>query len=209
MLAIQVNTQAHPAIFTGSLAKIINRVKIERDDDAELPREWDNLGTMYCEHRRYELGDKKAEDIRIEDEETGAKSWPKKGYTILPLFLYDHSGITMSTSGFSCNWDSGQVGYIYISDEKAKKEFGWKIITKNRRALLIKYLNGEVETYDQYLTGDVYGFTHETLAVYDDGSEEEVEDAHSCWGFFGSNWADNGIEDCLGMKLKDCEVTAP
>lgn len=31
----------------------------------------------------------------------------------MPLFLYDHSGITMNTCGYSCRWDSGQVGYIY------------------------------------------------------------------------------------------------
>lgn len=35
------------------------------------------------------------------------------GMVILPLYLYDHSGITMNTCGFSCPWDSGQVGWIY------------------------------------------------------------------------------------------------
>ena len=29
---------------------------------------------------------------------------------ILPLYLHDHSGLTMNTSGFHCPWDSGQVG---------------------------------------------------------------------------------------------------
>ena len=37
------------------------------------------------------------------------------GMVILPLYLYDHSGITMNTCGFSCPWDSGQVGWIYAS----------------------------------------------------------------------------------------------
>ena len=32
------------------------------------------------------------------------------GFVFLPLYLFDHSGITMNTSGFSCPWDSGQVG---------------------------------------------------------------------------------------------------
>ena len=31
-------------------------------------------------------------------------------FLMLPLYLYDHSGITMNTTGFSCPWDSGQVG---------------------------------------------------------------------------------------------------
>ena len=43
-------------------------------------------------------------------------------YTILPLYLYDHSGLSMNTSGFSCPWDSGQVGWIYCNNEKALRQ---------------------------------------------------------------------------------------
>jgi len=46
-------------------------------------------------------------------------------YIILPLFLYDHSGITMSTGPFSCPWDSGQVGWIYASKQKFIDETGY------------------------------------------------------------------------------------
>jgi hypothetical protein len=100
---------------------------------------------------------------------------------ILPLFLYDHSGITMNTTGFNCRWDSGQVGFIFISKAKALKEFGGKIITKKLRERLETYLKNEVETYDQYLTGDVWG-----VQVFEDG--EEVD---SCWGFYGYDYAES------------------
>ena len=50
-------------------------------------------------------------------------------FLMLPLYLYDHSGITMNTTGFSCPWDSGQVGWIYASKEDALREFGGKNIT--------------------------------------------------------------------------------
>ena len=46
-------------------------------------------------------------------------------YIILPLFLYDHSGITMSTGPFSCPWDSGQVGWIYAPKQKFIEETGY------------------------------------------------------------------------------------
>ncbi len=46
-----------------------------------------------------------------------------KRTVILPLDLYDHSGITMNTTGFHCPWDSGQVGYIYVMPEDIRKEF--------------------------------------------------------------------------------------
>jgi len=46
-------------------------------------------------------------------------------YIILPLYLYDHSGITMSTGPFSCPWDSGQVGWIYAPKQKFIDETGY------------------------------------------------------------------------------------
>jgi hypothetical protein len=33
------------------------KIKIVFDEDIWSPRDWDNLGTMVCWHRRYKLGD--------------------------------------------------------------------------------------------------------------------------------------------------------
>ena len=177
-------------------------IRVQNDDMAGDPRkEWDNLGTMVCWHSRYNLGDVDSgtyEDTmalfyELSGLDIEADGWDFsdeqkeriyaaafKKNVILPLYLYDHSGITMRTSSFSCQWDSGQVGWIYMSYEDIRKEYSWKRITKKRRALIEKYLTGEVETYDQYLTGDVYGFT---ITREDEDGEEVVVD--SCWGFYG------------------------
>lgn len=48
---------------------------------------------------------------------SSCESLLEKYVEILPLYLYDHSGITMSTTSFNDRWDSGQVGYIYASRE--------------------------------------------------------------------------------------------
>jgi hypothetical protein len=93
-----------------------------------------------------------------------AEEW---GYTILPLYLYDHSGITMNTTGFSCPWDSGQVGVIFMSPQTVAKEG----ISDPEG-----YLKGEVKTYDQYLRGEVFGY------ILKNASGEEVD---SCWGYYG------------------------
>lgn len=45
-------------------------------------------------------------------------------YVILPLYLYDHSGITISTEPFSCPWDSWQVGWIYAPKDTFRKVTG-------------------------------------------------------------------------------------
>jgi hypothetical protein len=209
MLSIAMNTpQIQPPFTVNTVKEIVHRLKIKQDTDAGNPRkEWDNLGTMYCEHRRYELGDKDAEDIAVYNYKTEQRETPLKGYTILPLFLYDHGGITMSTGRFDCPWDSGCVGYIYISDEKARKEYGWKVITRKRRELLATYLKNEVKTYDQYLTGEVFGFIYESFAILEDGTEESQDDEDSCWGFYGRDLTENGISDHLPVELKECEIT--
>jgi hypothetical protein len=135
---------------------------------------------MVCFHSRYNLGDKhdyKHSNYRGWSEMANAIIKNEKVGVILPLYLYDHSGITISTGRFSCPWDSGQIGFIFISKEKIRKEYGWKNLTKARLEKIEEYLKGEVKTYDQYLTGDVYGYR-----ITDTDTEEEVD---SCWGFYG------------------------
>lgn len=129
-------------------------------DDYDNPREWDNLGTMTCWHGRYSLGD---EQPRQEPAEWAAdlkRKYPNA--IILPLYLYDHGGITISTAPFNCRWDSGQVGYIYTTLERIKElRFNWKRLTKARREAIEDMLRAEVKTYDQYIRGDIYRFTIE------------------------------------------------
>jgi hypothetical protein len=154
-------------------------IKIIQDQEPMSPREWDNLGTMVCWHRRSNLGDKQSRDAptTIED----ASEIEKHGGVVLPLYLYEHSGMTMDTIGFSCPWDSGQVGIIYAEKATILKEYNVTDVTPEIRERVLKVLRSEVETYDQWLQGDVYGF------VIEDAEGEHLD---SCWGFFG-------VEDCL------------
>lgn len=155
-------------------------VKIFYDEDATDPREWDNAGTMVCFHRRYTLGDgyKHGKGNGLFDSPESFQDWWKengKGGLLIPLFLYDHSGITMSARPFSCPWDSGQVGWIYATRETILKEWGkGNRVTAKARKLAESCLLDEVKTYDEYLTGSVYGYVAEC------GGDKD-----SCWGFFG------------------------
>jgi hypothetical protein len=131
-------------------------LKIEQDTDPMNPRtEWDNLGTMVCFHNRYDLGDKtdyRSKDYNGWDELKQGILENEGEVVILPLYLYDHSGITISTSSFDCRWDSGQIGFIFMSKHTIKKEG----IDETK---VEEYLKGEVETYDKYLTGENYRYT--------------------------------------------------
>lgn len=98
---------------------------------------------------------------------------------VIPVSAYEHGEITISASGRRAGWDSfdsGQLGFVYVSHEDIKKEFNVKRLTKKVLERAEKILRGEVETYDDYLTGQVYGF------IIEDENDEELE---SCWGFLG------------------------
>ena len=112
------------------------------------------------------------------------------GMVILPLYLYDHSGITMNTCGFSCPWDSGQVGWIYADKAMIEQEHGKitpEILEKVRQTL-----EAEVKEYDYYLTNQCYGFQL---------FKEDVE-VDSCWGFLGEI---RDVQDAVKEHLpEDC-----
>jgi len=138
-------------------------------------------------------------DKRVNDLIQNALS---KHYIILPLYLYDHSGITISTSSFSCPWDSGQVGYIYVSIKQVKEEWGRKNMSYKFRKQIIDHLVSNVEVYDQYLTGDVYGFQIEPK-----DTNKHIDCDDSCWGFFGSDHEKNGLlehaKPAIDYAIKD------
>lgn len=122
------------------------------------------------------------------------------GYVSLPLYLYDHSGITMSTSRFSCGWDSGCVGVIVCDEETIQREFA------GDRDKALKALEAEVAVYDQYLTGDVWGFIAEEREVDEDSyldDNEGWEETDSCWGFYGRDPRTNGMADHLSDDYAD------
>lgn len=151
-----------------------HRVAVEYDPDPYNPRkECDYLGKVLLVDRcRYNFGDDTAsvEELR--------EIYNDPDNIALPVFMYEHSGITINTSGFSCGWDSGQVGIVYMTKAQAVENWGKKIVTAKVREAAIKCLKAEIEELDNYLTGQVYGYR-----VYD----PEGEEVESCWGFFGDS----------------------
>jgi len=201
-------------------------IKIMPDDDPQNPREdCENFGTMVCWHDRYYLGDgggwhnkaRNAPDMRQDPENylrmlagecrtpvdcdncTMETVWKilNRHYLILPLYLYDHSGITISTGPFSCPWDSGQVGWVYVSHKKIREEYSVKsvrhcVLDENKKRIKAidmaeKLIRSEVEVYDAYLTGSVYGYV----------VEKDGEDIDSCWGYIET---EHNIEKCYVLE---------
>jgi hypothetical protein len=174
-------------------------IEIIPDSDPESPRTWDNLGTIVCKHRRYNLGDKHDYDL------SKCKSWfdvqKELDYPpiILNIYLYDHGGITMSTKPFSCPWDSGQVGFIFATKEDLIRSYGRADEETIKRAKSV--LEGEVEIYDQYLRGDVYGYRISEVSTCDNG-HEHIEEVESSWGYYGEGDCMKEAESVVNYIIK-------
>ena len=182
-----------------------DKYKLEIFDDLNpcSPREFDNLGTMVCFHRRYNLGDEtelKSSDFSSWEELESYLYKEEDALIAIPVFMYDHSGLWINTTGFSCPWDSGQIGYIYISKEKVRREYSCKRITKKLKNMMREILCSEVDLYNDYLCGNVYGFT-----LTDKENAEEIDS--SC-GFYGTDYIENGIFDYVSSYFTKAELEA-
>lgn len=155
-------------------------LEIIQDHDPQNPRDWDNVAKFVFFHNRYDL----PHEI---DQKVGA-SWDaleailKAAYgavAVKPVYMYDHSGLTIKTSPFSCRWDSGQIGFAFVDRETIIAEHpGRKRVSRGLLAWADARIESEIETYDMFLRGDVWGY------IIKEG-DEEVE---ACWGFFGEEY---------------------
>lgn len=173
-------------------------VRTYPDTSPESPREWDNITKMFCFHNRYDLGDKNEYNSKDYQSWNDLKEQIEKDHKVLlikPLYLYDHSGITISTSPFGCQWDSGQIGWVFIDEKQLEYICGKDSDTSEEK--LSCYIKSEVSNYDQYLTGDVYGFKIFKVETCDKGHTHE-EELESCWGYYGEG-------ECMDEGLNSME----
>ena len=126
--------------------------------------------------------------------EVGLIEYIKRTYgatVILPIYLYDHSGLSMSAGTFGQNpgypyndqWDAGMVGVIFDTPEQIELT-GIDPDPEN----IEKALRAEIDEYDDYLRGNV--FFIET--VIDDMPDE----SEMVGGYVGQKWAE---QEALSM----------
>jgi hypothetical protein len=163
-------------------------IRISHDEDAQNPRiECDNLGTLLCWHsRRRNLGDVYTDrngDMEKLHEVTG------EDFIWLPVYAYEHGGITLNTTGFSCPWDSGQVGVVYVHKNDAMREFSDDGVFGPDQIEKVKNLmRSEIETYDQWLQGFVYGYEVIKFESCGGCGHKDMAVVDSCWGLYGLDY---------------------
>ena len=116
----------------------------------------------------------------------------------LPLWLYDHGGITMSCGArhypYNDRWDSGQAGWIItlkktVMETFGETEDGW-------RELAADVMQSDAGIYDHYLTGEVYGYT-----LYEERNGEWEDTGDSGWGYYGSDILESNLAEDAGSGL--------
>jgi len=136
------------------------KIQIDLCNEPENPRSlYEPFSVMVYNHKRYKLWDMELKSYweSFDDDlyRHFKTEWIKDAIR-LPLYLYDHSWITMSTKPFGCHWDSWQVWFIYMDYKKIKEEYNIKRISKKRIKDMIEYMEQEIKDYDAYLTWEVY-----------------------------------------------------
>lgn len=160
--------------------------KISIDEFPTNPRDEENLGTIAVVNNRYISADSEMSSIEIE------QILADVNYISLPLYAYIHGCIIVNTTGFSCPWDSGQIGAIFVSKKDARDSFRVKRITKKMINTISDYLKQEVSIFNNYLNNEVYGYS----VINDDGAELD-----SCWGYYSREYAEEAAKDSLNYFL--------
>lgn len=173
-------------------------ITIEQDFFVTNPRDdqnYDNLGTLACFHKNYD-SDK---NCTIDSNDFNTLDKIKKYITsraglnaiCLPVYLYSHSGDTIKTTPFNCRWDSGQLGFIYCSKEKVRKDMRWKRITAKRLEKVKTFLINEIDMFDKYIRDDVY-----MASITEEGDDEIIDSMGEYYD----------IDECIAQAKSMCDM---
>ena len=151
--------------------KTINtpRLVIEYDNDAESPRNWDNLGFFFTKEGEYKSPDGNDNALysimlATEEEATDAESHiklikkeaKKQGENIVaiyPVYKYEHSAVVYKR-GTARGFDYSNCGFYIVTKESMNY-----IGTPRKKKIIEKIIDQELQTYTNWLNGEVYRFT--------------------------------------------------
>lgn len=167
----------------------MKKAYIKQDTDADSPFV-DSIHITYMKKSPYVLGTQAVTSEEMAELVEKIHSGVIKGK---PVYAYVHSGSRLSTSPFSCPWDSGLSGVVYIEQGK-EDEF----------SDVDDALECTVREFNDYLSGNVWGY--ELFEVNSLGEETYVS---SCWGFYGNITECGIIDDIRGQSEEEIEIITP
>lgn len=156
-------------------------IEIFYDQDAQSPQDWgDNEVFLVADHRQFYVKPPKGSSFESVVEDY------KETHHIFGLEAYIHSGVSLSLSNEGNfpdrQWDVSQLGAVFVAKTVA--------CTKKKAR---HHAEDLIKTWNQYLSGEVYGF-----------QIPETED--SCWGFYGDPETSGLLEsakDDIDWEIKE------
>lgn len=115
------------------------------------------------------------------------------------LDIHEHGSMRYSVSGESMQsqWETSCCDAVWVPCDVAMKNIRAMSYVnpetpENLHAAAVKYCRGVLETYNHYLSGEVYGVV---VYVIDRSTGERIEDEDvETWGNFGSDCAEEELE---------------
>jgi len=169
--------------YTKTVQETKPRLTIWNDSDMESPREWDNLGyfiTCDSKHNSPDINqdikriiqstcdEALSQEMHIKMIKAGMKAENLgKVLAIYPVTKYEHGNVSYRL-GTVHGFDSSNNSFYIVTKESAD------LIGAEAKDFE-KIIKAEIETYNKWVNGEIYGFT-----LYDDKGEVE----ESCGGFY-------------------------
>lgn len=145
-----------------------------------------HLGHFVCRHGKHER-------IHFPNEK-GIDYLSKQGVAV-PVYMLDHSGISVRTQPFNDEWDSWQWGWLVTTDTEIRSWYGMSADAPINVDAVISQLVAQVTMVDKYFSGDVWGYQ-----VF---HEEELVD--SLWGIIGEDNAKELAKEAVTAADKEYE----
>lgn len=172
------------------------RVRIIQDTDPMNPEEGDAPVYLAHFHRQFEHVSDDLPFASMEGMSAFLDGDWREDWAIFPVDSYIHGGIVLALVGSDeanslpdRRWDVSRVGAILV-----RKDGGWG-------GSLYEVAEAHLKAWNQYLSGDVYGFVIDKASKCDCCGHVDHEDVESCWGFYGS-------EDCKSEANAVAEAAA-
>ena len=166
------------------------KVTIEQDTDPSSPSEYqdEHAFIVTTNNRYFTVAGPNGETASTIGENLGEWEKTHHVYKLNALIHGDvHLSIASDLKQYYMGFDSGQIGFLLVTRDEPE-------IPEPQ-----KYAEGMVEEWNQYLSGDVWGF------VIEDGDGNHLD---SCWEFYGFDYAKSEAESAVPNDPPDMPYDA-
>lgn len=178
------------------------KVTVRYDDTAESPREWDNVCDIITFSTQVHIKEGVYKDM--EASQFMREVEPKMDFFISPLYMYNHSGISLSLSPITCDWDTSKIGWVYVTLDRFKEHyFDDYTGSEEQKKKLTDAINGELSVFNDYYAGNVFYFTLEKKVTCQCCDHVAYSDIDSVGGYYFNSFKEckTLVKDFVGRDL--------